>query len=70
MSHVITAIYEHGVLHPLTPPGLREHQRVHVQIVPEERQDTIEHVLESMGDSLSVPPGLLRDNRDQALLAR
>ncbi len=46
MSHVITAVYEHGALHPLTPLGLHEHQRVHVQIVPEEHQDTIEHVLE------------------------
>jgi predicted DNA-binding antitoxin AbrB/MazE fold protein len=46
MSHVITAVYEHGVLHPLTPLGLHEHQRVHVQIVPEAHQDTIEHVLE------------------------
>ena len=46
MSHVITAIYEHGVLNPLTPLGLHEHQRVHVQIIPEEHQDTIEHVLE------------------------
>jgi predicted DNA-binding antitoxin AbrB/MazE fold protein len=46
MSQVITAVYEHGVLNPLTPLGLHEHQRVHVQIVPEARQDTIEHVLE------------------------
>jgi predicted DNA-binding antitoxin AbrB/MazE fold protein len=46
MSQVITAVYEHGVLNPLTPLGLHEHQRVHVQIVPEAQQDTIEHVLE------------------------
>ncbi len=46
MSQVITAVYEHGVLHPLTPLGLHEHQRVHVQIVPEEPQETVEHVLE------------------------
>ncbi len=46
MSHVITAVYEHGALHPLTPLGLHEHQRVHVQIVSEEHQETIEHVLE------------------------
>lgn len=35
----------HGVLHPLTPLGLHEHQRVHVQIVPEAHQETIEQVL-------------------------
>lgn len=46
MSQVITAIYEHGVLQPLTPLNLQEHQRVHVQIVPEQPQETIEQILQ------------------------
>ena len=46
MSHIITAIYEHGVLHPLTPLDLQEHQRVNVEIVPEQPQETVEHILQ------------------------
>ncbi len=46
MSRVITAVYEKGALHPLTPLGLHEHQRVHVQIVPEDPRNTVEQVME------------------------
>lgn len=45
MSRVITAIYEHGALQPLSPLDLQEHQRVNVQIVPEQPQETIEELL-------------------------
>jgi predicted DNA-binding antitoxin AbrB/MazE fold protein len=46
MSQVITAIYEHGVLHPVTPLRLKEHQRVKVQIVPDSPQETVNDVLQ------------------------
>jgi len=46
MSQVITAVYEHGVLHPLTPLHLQEHQRVNVQIIPEQPQETVEQILQ------------------------
>ncbi len=35
MGEVITAVYEKGILRPLTPLNLREHQRVRVQVIPE-----------------------------------
>ena len=46
MSHIISAVYEHGVLHPLTALKLQEHQRILMQILPEYPQETVEHVLE------------------------
>jgi len=46
MSQVITAVYEHGALHPVAPLNLPEHQRVQIQIVREESQKTIEQTLE------------------------
>lgn len=36
MVEVITVLYENGVLRPLTPVKLREHQRVRIQIISEE----------------------------------
>lgn len=57
MSQVITTVYEHGVLHPVTPVRFHEHQRVNIQLVPETASEKIEHVLEfltTMG--LLTPP--------------
>jgi predicted DNA-binding antitoxin AbrB/MazE fold protein len=45
MPHVITAIYEQGVLQPLTPLNLQEHQRVQVRIIPERPQKSLEDLL-------------------------
>ena len=45
MSQIITAIYEHGVLHPITPLHLQEHQRVNVQILPDSSQENVDQVL-------------------------
>lgn len=46
MSHSIPAVYERGAFHPLTPLGLREHQRVRIHIIAENPQDTIDNVME------------------------
>ncbi len=56
MSHVITAIYEHGVLHPLTPLNLQEHQKVNVQIIPEQPQETIEQTLQWLSGIGRITP--------------
>ena len=32
---IVTAIYENGLLRPLTPLSLHEHQTVRIQIIPE-----------------------------------
>lgn len=36
MAEIIPAVYENGVFHPLQPPGLQEHQRVHLLVIPED----------------------------------
>lgn len=64
MSQVITAIYEHGVLQPLMPLNLEEHQRVQVQILPETPRDKIEQVIQFLVRSgVLTPP---RGQRDAA----
>ena len=34
MTEIITAVYENGVLRPLSPLSLREHQTVRIQVLP------------------------------------
>jgi predicted DNA-binding antitoxin AbrB/MazE fold protein len=41
MTTTIEAVYEHGVLRPLTPLSLREGQRVQVQLTPEEATEAL-----------------------------
>ena len=37
MKKVIMAVYERGALYPLAPLALREHQRVRIQVMPEDQ---------------------------------
>lgn len=39
MTRILEAVYEDGVLRPLEDPGLREHQRVLVEIRFEPQED-------------------------------
>jgi predicted DNA-binding antitoxin AbrB/MazE fold protein len=48
MPHRIAAVYEQGMLRPLMPLDLREHQQVQVQILAEEAGETAEQVLERL----------------------
>ena len=36
MHEIVTAVYEKGLLRPLSPVGLHERQKVRLQILPEE----------------------------------
>jgi predicted DNA-binding antitoxin AbrB/MazE fold protein len=36
MRDTIQAVYENGVLRPLQPPGLQEHQQVYLLVLPED----------------------------------
>jgi predicted DNA-binding antitoxin AbrB/MazE fold protein len=45
MSNRIAAIYEQGILRPLMPLNLREHQQVQVQIIANAPQETAEQML-------------------------
>ncbi len=53
MGEIITAVYEHGILRPLTPMTLPEHTRLQLQIVSklspakEERQQVHQALLDA-----------------------
>jgi len=55
MGEVITAVYEKGMLYPLIPLKLREHQRVRVQVLPENvpeeetARERVERILSAAG---------------------
>ncbi|MBS1252396.1 MAG: hypothetical protein MAG451_01435 [Anaerolineales bacterium] len=42
MADTVTVVYEKGMLRPLEPVNLQEHQRVRIQIVPEETEPSEE----------------------------
>jgi predicted DNA-binding antitoxin AbrB/MazE fold protein len=61
MSETITAIYEHGVLRPLTPLALPENARVQIQIMDqpasnEERTRVLQVLVEAGIISAAEPP--------------
>jgi len=60
MAEIVMAVYENGMLRPLQPLNLREHQTVRLQIMPEEpatqeEPDEVEEVIQSL-----VASGLIR----------
>ncbi len=65
MGEMIAAVYERGALRPLTPLKLREHQRVHIQVVveeasePEDEREQVINLLLAAGLVLPKPHGPL-----------
>lgn len=56
MAHIITAVYEKGVLRPLSPVSLAEQQIVQLHIVPIDKAGYVIQVLIATG-LLTPPPG-------------
>lgn len=56
MPKVIKAIYEKGLLHPLAPLKLQEHQRVRIQVLPENTLDKTEQVIRFLGQIEALTP--------------
>lgn len=56
MPETITAIYENGVLRPLTPLPLQEHQTVQIQILPEDSATQLERISQSLAAAGLVTP--------------
>jgi predicted DNA-binding antitoxin AbrB/MazE fold protein len=58
MAEIVTAVYEQGVLRPLHPLGLKEHQRVRLQVLPEP-PEKVEHAIRALIQAglLTPPPG-------------
>lgn len=42
MSKIIEAVFENGIFRPLTEPNLKNHQRVRIEILPEEDGASLE----------------------------
>ena len=59
MSDIITAVYENGLLRPLQPLDLREHQTVRLQVLPERSLDEAEGLIRMMvaAGVVTPPPG-------------
>ncbi len=60
MSEVVTAVYENGILRPLEPLSLQEHQTVRIQILVDTALDETEQIIQSLIEAgeLTPPPGI------------
>ena len=56
---VVTAVYENGLLRPLTPLNLRERQSVRLQVLPEEPADEVDRIINGLvaAGLMTPPPG-------------
>lgn len=60
MAEIVTAIYEKGVLRPLRPLDLQEHQTVQLQVMPQApTENETEAALRKLVEAgiLTLPPG-------------
>ncbi len=59
MAEIVTAVYEKGVLRPLQPLNLEERQTVRLQVLPEEADNEVEKVIQTLVEAglLTPPPG-------------
>ncbi len=62
MPEIITAIYENGVLRPLSPLPLQEHQTVRIQVLPEDAEAELERLTQSLVAAGLVTPPPRRDD--------
>ena len=56
MPEIITAIYENGVLRPLSPLPLQEHQTVRIQVLPEDSAAELERITQSLATTELITP--------------
>jgi len=57
MAKIVTAIYENGILRPLQPLPLQEHQRVRIQLLSEDDSVLPEHAIRQLIENgLLTPP--------------
>ena len=48
MSQIVTAVYENGVLRPLQPLPLVEHQMIRLQLLPEAPNNPVDEIIDLM----------------------
>lgn len=57
MTEIISAIYEHGKIHPLESLNLHEHQKIRIGIIPETPSDCSEQIIQFLTQiGLLTPP--------------
>jgi predicted DNA-binding antitoxin AbrB/MazE fold protein len=62
MSQIITVVYENGVLRPLSPLPLEEHQTVQIQVLLEAPENESSQVIQSLvAAGLVTPPACAED---------
>jgi predicted DNA-binding antitoxin AbrB/MazE fold protein len=59
MTEIVTAVYENGLLRPLSPLKLHEHQTVRLQLLPDKSIDEEEEAIRYLIATgiLTPPPG-------------
>lgn len=59
MTKIITTVYENGLLRPLSPLNLYEHQTVRLQLLPDRSTDEEDEAIRSLiaAGILTPPPG-------------
>lgn len=78
MNQIVTAVYENGVLRPLHPLPLSEHQTVRLQLLPEDTSNPVAEIIQlmisaglmhpqSIPDSLPPDPVPASERRELAL---
>lgn len=57
MAEIVTVVYEKGLLRPLSPLKLNEHQTVRIQILPDKPLDEADEIIQRLiADGLLTPP--------------
>ena len=56
MPEIITAVYKNGVLRPLSPLSLSEHQTVQIQVLTNETVTETEQIIQSLVEAGLVTP--------------
>jgi predicted DNA-binding antitoxin AbrB/MazE fold protein len=80
MNEVISAVYEHGLIHPLEPLNIHENQKIKIRIIPETLPERSEQIIQfliqiglltsSQGDSQIKPVSEKERNRLAEKLAQ
>lgn len=66
MPEIITAIYENGVLRPLSPLPLQEHQTVRIQVLLEDPGAELERITQSLATAELITPPPRRSDVEPA----
>lgn len=57
MSEIITAVYENGILRPLDPVTLAEHQTVRLHIISAQEAENVEQIFQTLYEAgILTPP--------------